>query len=114
MIGNAAVGAVASQAGAQVEGRTASISEVAKGAALSGGTAGLGAAISAAPGVAARSASAGMTQTERTATANLLQGIKQTTPSFHYTNPIQTSANVTGSAVSSSGDLMPLMDEKKK
>lgn len=114
VIGNAAVGAVATQAGAQVEGRTASVSEVANGAALSGGTAGLSAAISAAPGVAARSASSGMTQTERTATANLLQGIKETTPGFEYSNPIQTAANVVGSAVSSSGDLKPLLDEKKK
>ncbi|WP_314102851.1 RHS repeat-associated core domain-containing protein [uncultured Stenotrophomonas sp.] len=114
VIGNAAVGAVATQAGAQVEGRTASVSEVAKGAALSGGTAGLGAAISAAPGAVARNASSGMTQTERTATANLLQGIKEATPGFSYSNPVQTTANVAASAVSSSGDLKPLLDEKGK
>ncbi|HJR75101.1 MAG TPA: RHS repeat-associated core domain-containing protein [Luteimonas sp.] len=114
VVGNAAVGAVATQASAKVEGRTASASEVLKGAALSGGTAGAGAAISAAPGVLARSASAGMTQTERTATANLLQGIKETTPNFKHSNPAQTAANVTGSAVSTSGDFAPLLDDKKK
>lgn len=113
VIGNAAVGAVATQASAQAEGRTASVSEVAKGSALSGGTAGLGAAISAAPGVVAKGASASMTQTERTATTNLLQGIRETTPGFNYSNPIQTTANVAGSAVSSSGDLKPLLDQKK-
>jgi|GEM_PF-3541490 len=55
-----------------------------------------------------------MTQTERTATANLLQGIKETTPGFKHSNPIQTTANVVGAGVSSSGDLKPLLDEKKK
>ncbi|HEL3779860.1 TPA: RHS domain-containing protein [Stenotrophomonas maltophilia] len=114
VVGNAAVGAVSAQANAQLDGKTASLSEVAKGAALSGGTAGLGAAVSAAPGVAARSASAGMTQTERVATGNLMQGIKEATPGFKYSNPVQTAANAVGAAVSSSGDLEPLVNDKLK
>ena len=114
VVGNAAVGALATQASAQVDGRTASVSDVAKGAALSGGTAGLGAAVSAAPGVVARSASAGMSQTERTATANLLGGIKNTTPNFSHSNPTQTAANATGAAISSSGDLKPVIDDRLK
>ena len=112
VVGNAAAGAVATQVSAQIEGRTASVSEVAKGAVLSGGTAGAGAAIAAAPGAIAKSASAGMTQTERTATANLLGGIKNTTPDFKHTNPIQTGANAAGAAVSTSRDLKPLLDKK--
>jgi hypothetical protein len=55
-----------------------------------------------------------MTQTERTAVANLLQGIKETTPGFKHSNPTQTTANVVGSAVSTSPDLVPLLEEKKK
>jgi hypothetical protein len=54
-----------------------------------------------------------MTQTERTATANLLQGIKETTPGFKHSNPVQTTANVVGAGVSSSGELKPLLDEKE-
>jgi len=113
VIGNAAVGAVATQAGAQLDGRTASVSEVAQGAVLSGGTAGLGAVISAVPGAAARSSSAGMTQIERTATGNLMQGIKEATPGFKHSNPTQATANAVGGAVSSSSDLKPLLEKKR-
>jgi hypothetical protein len=114
VIGNAAVGAVASHAGAQVDGRAASVSEVLMGAAVGGAASGIGASISAAPGVAARSASAGMSSTERHATGSLMQGIKEATPGFSYTNPIQTGANAFGNGVSAAGELRPLLEEKKK
>jgi RHS repeat-associated protein len=111
--GNAAVGALATQASAQVEGKTASVKEVIQGAALSGGAAGLGSAIEEVPGVLARTASSGMSQTERAATANLLGGVKEATPGFKYSNPSQTAANATGAAVSASPDLKPVLDRKK-
>lgn len=114
VVGNMAVGAVATQASAQVEGRTASVGEVVQGAALSGGASGLGAAIESVPGTVARSASAGMTQTQRTATADLLGGIKETTPGFKYTNPAQTAANAAGAAASASPGLKPLIENKKE
>lgn len=114
VIGNAGVGAIASQASAQVEGRTASAGEVLQGAALSGGAAGLGAAIEAAPGAIARTASAGMSQTERTATENFFGGIKEATPGFKYSNPTQAAANAAGAAVSSSPDLKPLLDKERE
>jgi hypothetical protein len=79
----------------------------------SGIAAGAGAALSAAPGVLAKSASAGMTQTERTATANLMQGIKEATPNFKHTNALQTSANAAGSAVGASDGLAPLLERKR-
>lgn len=113
VIGTAGVGALATQANAQLEGRTASVGEVVTGAALSGGASGAGAAIQAAPRALARSASSGMSQTERTATANLLYGIRDATPGFSYSNPTQTAANVLGSAVSSSPDLQPLIEKEK-
>lgn len=114
VIGNAAVGAVASQANAQLEGRTASMSEVLHGAALNGAVSGAGTAISSAPGAIARHASAGMTQSERTATGNLMQGIKDTTPGFTYTSGSQTLANGFGAAVGVSGELKALLEDKKK
>ncbi|RMH93496.1 hypothetical protein EBB59_04395 [Lysobacter pythonis] len=113
VIGNAGVGALATQASAQVEGRTASVEEVAQGAVLSGAASGAGAAIEAIPGAVARSASAGMSQTERTATANLLNGIREVTPNFSHANPSQTAANAIGSAVSTSPDLRPLIEREK-
>ncbi|WP_211369485.1 RHS repeat-associated core domain-containing protein [Pseudoxanthomonas kalamensis] len=113
VVGNAGVGALATQVSAQVDGKTASASEVLKGAALSGGTAGLGAGVAAAPGAIAKTASAGMSQTQRTATANLLGGIKNATPGFKYSNPVQTGANAAGAAVSASGDLKPLIEKKQ-
>ena len=113
VVGNAGVGALATQASAQVEGKTASVGEVLQGAALSGSAAGLGAAAEAAPGALARTASSGMSQTQRTATENLLNGIKQTTPGFKYSNPTQTAANVVGAGVSASPDLKPVLDKEK-
>lgn len=114
VVGNAAVGAFSVQANAQLEGKAASISEVAKGAALSGVTAGLGAAVSTAPSVAARSASADLTQAERAAAGNMMQGIKEAAPGFKYSNPTQAAANAAGAAVSSSGDLEPLVNDTSK
>lgn len=114
VVGNMAVGALSTQANATlVEGRVASAAEVAKGATTSGITAGTGGALSAAPGVLAKSASAGMSQTERTATANLMRGIKEATPSFKHTNSLQTSANAAGNAVGASDGLAPLLEKKR-
>lgn len=55
-----------------------------------------------------------MTQTERAAAGNLMQGIKEAAPGFKYSNPVQTAANDLGAAVSSSGDLEPLANDKLK
>ncbi|WP_202841027.1 RHS repeat domain-containing protein [Luteimonas saliphila] len=111
VIGNAGVGALATQASAQVDGRTASVGEVAQGAVISGAAAGLGTAIEAAPGAVARSTSTGMSQTERTAVANLLDGIRHTTPGFTHSNPTQTAANAIGAAVSASPDIKPIIEQ---
>jgi RHS repeat-associated protein len=109
VIGNAAVGAAATQAGAHVEGRTASVSEVLTGAVLSGGASGLGQVVSAAPAALAKGASSGMTQTQRTATENLLGGIKEATPNFSHSNPVQTTANAGAGAINASAGLEPLI-----
>ncbi|WP_229979020.1 hypothetical protein [Stenotrophomonas lactitubi] len=55
-----------------------------------------------------------MTQTERAAAGNLMQGIKEAAPGFKCSNPVQTAANDVGTAVSSSGDLEPLANDKLK
>jgi hypothetical protein len=55
-----------------------------------------------------------MTQAERAATGNLMQGLKEATPGFKYSNPAQAAANAVGVAVSSSGDLEPPVNEKLK
>lgn len=96
-----------------LEGHTASVGEVVTGAAINGAASGAGAAIQAAPRALSRSASSGMSQTGRTATANLLYGIRDATPGFSYSNPTQTAANVLGSAVTSSPDLKPLIEKEK-
>ncbi len=113
VVGNMAVGAVATQTNATlVENRVASASEVAKGAVASGIAAGAGAAIPAAANAVTKMGTAGMSQMERTATTNLLQGIKQATPDFKYTNTFQTSANAAGNAVGVSDALVPLVEKK--
>ncbi|MEA5668065.1 RHS repeat-associated core domain-containing protein [Stenotrophomonas sp. MH1] len=102
-VGGAAVGAVSAHASAAVEGKAASTGDVVKGAALGGALSGTGAAIGAAPGALARSASAGMTQTQRTATGNLLGGIESTTRSagtgFQYANPLQSTADAAAATI---------------
>ena len=113
VVGNAGVGALATQASAIVNGKTASIGEVLQGAALSGGAAGIGSVIEGTPGVMSRSAISSMTQAEKVAVGNLLGGIKEATPGFKYSNPVQTAANAIGAAVSASPDLKPLVDKKK-
>ncbi len=113
VVGNMAVGAVAIQTNATlVENRVASASEVAKGAVASGIAAGAGAAIPAAANAVTKLGSAGMSQMERTATTNLLQGVKEATPDFKYTNTFQTSANAAGNAVGISDALVPLVEKK--
>lgn len=57
------------------------------------GAAGAGAAIQAAPRALARVANSGMSQTECTATANLICGIRDATPGLSYSNPTRTAAN---------------------
>jgi hypothetical protein len=52
-------------------------------------------------------------QTQRIAASNLLGGIKAATPGFKHSNPVQTTANAAGSAVSSSGDLKPLIEKNR-
>lgn len=44
----------------------------------------------------------------------LMRRIKVATPGFKYSNPTQTAANAVGTAVSSSGDLEPLVNDKLK
>ncbi|MGH8037376.1 MAG: hypothetical protein ACREPD_06505 [Stenotrophomonas sp.] len=111
VIGNAAVAASATQVNAQLEGRTASASEVAVGALVSGATGGSGAAESSIPSVASKAASAGMTQRDRLATTNLLQGIKDATPGFKDSNQAPAAANAFGMAIGASGELKPLIEE---
>lgn len=43
-----------------------------------------------------------------------MQGTKEATTGFKYSNPVQTPANAVGAAVSSSGDLEPLVNDKLK
>jgi RHS repeat-associated protein len=113
VVGNAGVGALATQASAAVEGDTASVGEVVQGAVLGGGAAGLGSAIEGAPGALQRSATSTMSDTDKVAIGNLLGGIKDATPGFKYSNPTQTAANAVGAAVSASPDLKPLVPTKK-
>lgn len=109
VLGNAGVGAVATHANAYVVGETATVGEVLLGAGLSGGTSGMGATLKSFPQMQARSASAGMTQTERTATANLLEGIREATPGFTYSSGLQPVFNAGGSAMGASSGLVPLL-----
>ncbi len=80
-VAGAAIGATAAHASAAVEGQTASTGDVVKGAAIGGVLSGTAGAAAAAPGAAGRAASSSMTQTEKAATGNLVQGVANTTRS---------------------------------
>lgn len=112
-LGNAAVGAVSTHANAFVDGQTASVGEVLGGAFVGAGFSAGGAGAKALPGMMSRQASTGMSQTERTATANLLEGIQLATPDFTYSGWGQSGANAVGTALGASSGLAPLLDSEE-
>lgn len=113
MVGNAGLGAAATQASAMLDGEVASVGQVALGAGIGAATAGAGSVAEAIPGIDSRAAWASMSQTERTAMGNLFQGVEETTPGFQFSPPpSQVAGNAIGAAISASGDVVQAAAER--
>lgn len=80
-IAGTAIGAVGVHASAAVDGKTASTGDVIKGAAVGGVLSAAASGVAAVPSMARGAASASMSQTEKVAAGNLVQGVVKTTES---------------------------------
>jgi hypothetical protein len=106
----AAIGAVGTHASSAVDtGKAAGLGDVVKGALAGGALSGAAGAVGAAPTAGARAAAGAMSQTERTSTGNLIQGMSDATKgaggSGTWSAPGQGAANAAGATLSNADNV---------